>query len=74
MKIMKHPDKIVFDTDNPNEMKFAAAILMNDLTPLNHVVFETDFDFLTKRFKPKYGTIHPIMRNFGQSYYYQIKD
>jgi len=72
MKILKRPENIVFDTENPDKMKFST----NEKglpTPLHYITTKSDFDFLSEYFKAKDGIKHPIFNNFGNSYFYCLE-
>ena len=69
MKILKRPENMVFDTDNPDKMEFNPTVKA-PLTPLHHLTTQTDWDFLLEHFKPVAGKRHPIFNNFGNSYFY----
>lgn len=71
MKILKRPDNIVFDTENPDKMDFN-PIPTHGLTPLHQTIDKSEWDFLTQFFTEKKGFEHPIFRDFGQSYFYCI--
>ncbi len=71
MKILKKPDFIIFDTENPDKMKFNRTPLGLP-QPLNAITMKTDYDFLSEHFRPKGDVVHPIFKNFGSSYYYCV--
>lgn len=58
----------VFNTENANEQT-PSNLNSKNLQPLHHVKEQSDYDFLTQHF----GKNHPIMANFGNSYYYCVK-
>ncbi|MFM9952381.1 MAG: hypothetical protein ACKV1O_30910 [Saprospiraceae bacterium] len=71
MKILKRPENIVFDTENPDKMDFT-PMPTHGLTPLHQTIVETEWDFLTQFFAGIAGYDHPIFKDFGQSYFYCI--
>jgi len=71
MKILKKPDFILFDTENPDRMKFSRTPL-GFPQPLNAITLKTDYEFLSEHFRPKGNTLHPIFKDFGSSYYYCV--
>ena len=72
MKILKKPDYIIFDTENPNTMEFDPSI-KNSLKLLSATNLETDWVFISENFKPIKNVVHPIFLNFGSSYFYCIE-
>jgi len=71
MKILKRPENIVFDTENPDKMDFA-PMPTQGLTPLHQTIEQAEWDFLTQFFTGTAGCDHPIFKDFGQSYFYSI--
>lgn len=67
MKILKKPDNLVFDTNDPASVKSGSRQYLR--TPLHHTHTQTDWEFLTGCF----GTDHPILMNFSRSFYYCIE-
>lgn len=73
MKILKRPDYLVFDTDNPDNWYTDFGINHRELTILHHTHYTRhicDWDFLSQYFSPD----HFIFDNFSKSYYYPIPD
>ncbi len=72
MKILKRPDNIIFDTENPDNMVFnpAPKALPH---PLGELIGKSEWDFLEEHFKGKEHSMHPIFNRFGTSYYYCIE-
>lgn len=73
MKILKRPDNIIFDTENPDKMKFTRQVHPCP-TPLFQKTTKTEHDFLSDHFRPHQSKEHPIFKDFGSSYYYFIAD
>lgn len=73
MKILKRPENIVFDTENPFKMDFNSTP-KGGIRPLHETIMQAEWDFLTQFFKGRAGFKHPIFRDFGNSYFYQVKD
>ncbi|MEQ8548719.1 MAG: hypothetical protein RIC03_12455 [Cyclobacteriaceae bacterium] len=77
MKILKRPENILFDTDNPTKMEFSEINPLLTKTPQLHEVRtdpKTDYEFLSDHFKPILDKEHPIFRDFGHSFFYVIED
>jgi hypothetical protein len=72
MKILKKPGNVVFDTKTPN-VRFYPSTPVEIECPLHHAHNTTDLDFLKTFFPPKKGTVHPIIENLSESFYYKIK-
>ncbi len=71
MQILKRPDNVIFDTENPDYMEFNPT--PNALpTALHHLIAKSEWDFLTEFFKPRQGIQHPIFRDFSNSHFYCI--
>lgn len=71
MQILKRPDNVIFDTENPDYMEFNPT--PNALpTALHHLIAKSEWDFLSEHFKPRQGIQHPIFRNFSNSHFYCI--
>ena len=68
MKILKRPDNVIFDTDNPDSTE--SRLNLEPSTPLHHMHDQSDWDFLTDQF----GTDHPVFQDFGRSYYYVLTE
>lgn len=69
MKILKRPENVIFDTENPDKMEFNPT--PKELpTPLHQILFKTDWDFLSEHFKPKENIPHPVFKDFEKSYFY----
>lgn len=74
MKILKRPENVIYDTENPDKMEFNSTRIDVDLTtPLHHLTTKTDWDFLSEFFKPQGRIQHPIFNDFGNSFYYCVK-
>jgi len=71
MRILKRPENLIFDTEDPDKMEFSSAFETLP-TPLHHVTTKTDWDFLSEHFKPKDKMQHPIFYDFGNSYFYCV--
>ncbi len=71
MRILKKPDHIIFDTDNPDRMIFQTKTEFPH-TPLHWINQSGDWDFLNQHFHPKDGVQHPIFSNFDRSFYFMI--
>lgn len=71
MKIIKRPDHIVFDTENPDNMEFN-PIPYRKLTALHQNTLKSDHAFLKEHFTSKNNIVHPIFINFSNSYYYVV--
>jgi len=69
MKILKKPENIIFDTDNPEKIEINSDHVKSSI-PLHHSTSMTDWDFLSLYFKSKDENKHPIFMNFGESYFY----
>lgn len=72
MKILKRPENVIFDTENPDKMEFN-PVPKSLPNPLHHLTTKTDWDFLSEHFKPKEEIKHPIFNDFGNSYFYCIE-
>jgi len=71
MKILKRPDNIIFDTENPNVMEF--NLVTSSLAhPLNEITLKSDWQYLTENFPAIENNLHPVFKDFGESYYYCI--
>lgn len=68
MKILKRPANIVYDTENPDELTYGQETHVPNLTPLHHVINQTDDEFLRDHFEEN----HPIFNDFGSSYFYVV--
>ena len=73
MKILKRPDNIIFDTENPNIMEFKPTF-PNLLIPLSENILTNDYEYLKEFFQPQNNVTHPIFSNFGSSYFYIYYD
>lgn len=71
MKILKRPDNIIFDTENPNIMEFKPTDLKRAI-PLSETSWKFEYDILKEFFPSQNNITHPIFSNFGSSYYYEI--
>ena len=67
MKIYKNPEKLVFDTESPENIEYQ-DFRLTGLIPLHQFRNPTmyDLDFLEQYFPEN----HRIFRDFGSSYYY----
>lgn len=72
MKILKLPDHVIFDTDNPDKMEFKPSPIFI-ASSLHQVTSNTDWDFLSDHFKPVDGVGHPIFKDFGKSFFYVLE-
>lgn len=72
MKILKMPEGVIFDTENPNKIEFNPCP-KGTKTPLHYLTEEnTVWEFLSKYFKSKSEVQHPIFKNFTNSYFTSI--
>jgi len=72
MKILKMPEGVIFDTENPNKIEFNPCP-KGTRTPLHYLTEDnTVWEFLSIYFKPEKGTQHPIFKNFINSYFTSI--
>jgi hypothetical protein len=71
MKILKRPENVIFDTENPDKMEFK-PIPKYLPAPLSEITLKTDWEFLSVYFKQKEGIEHPIFNSFGSSYFYCV--
>lgn len=69
MKILKKPENLIFDTENPEKTEFNLEPISIPI-PLHHSTDKTDWDFLSQYFKQNDGIEHPIFNNFGESYFF----
>ena len=69
MKILKKPENVIYDTENPDKMKFN-RVPLGLPTPLQDLTTKTIFDFLSEHFRPIKEFPHPIFKDFGSSYFY----
>ncbi|MDO5666043.1 MAG: hypothetical protein Q4G63_12420 [Bacteroidia bacterium] len=72
MKILKRPDNIIFDTENPNVMEFNPTPKGLPIK-LSEITLKSDFDFLSEHFKPRENVNHPIFSKFFDSKYFCVK-
>lgn len=68
MIILKRPDNLIFDTENP-VTKVPYIDGRRPRTPLHWIINQTVWDFLHEHFKPTGNTEHPIFQNFVNSYF-----
>jgi hypothetical protein len=74
MKILKHPDNVVFDTENPNIMEFVELPTGKIIyQPLHERIDVGEWTFLETKFKPLSNYHHPIFQNFGRAFFYIVK-
>ena len=69
MKILKRPENVVFDTENPNHMEYLPTAKPQP-TPLHQATGRGDLEFLSEYFQTEE---HPIFRDFGNSYIYVLE-
>lgn len=69
MRILKKPENVIFDTENPEKVEINSEVIKNPI-PLHHSTNVTDWDFLSEHFKSKDEIKHPIFNHFGESYFY----
>ncbi|MGD9930165.1 MAG: hypothetical protein AB7U05_09105 [Mangrovibacterium sp.] len=68
MIILKRPDNLIFDTENPA----TKVLYIHDgrlCTPLHWIINQTVCDFLLEHYKPTGDIEHPIFQNFENSYF-----
>ena len=77
MKILKKPENVIYDTENPDVMEFNREKLYN-LDFLHNLSEKSTQEILSEYFKPyreiycKNSTPHPIFKDFGKSFFYII--
>lgn len=78
MKILKRPDGLIFDTENPNSIEFnpvyqglgRQAPLYRTIDRLTH---KSDWEYLRDYFHPHDGKPHYIFKDFESSFFYYLK-
>lgn len=72
MKILKRPDGLIFNTENPDVIEFnpSPKALPH---PLHLITLKSDWEYLFDLFPKKEGFPHPIFKDFGSSYFYCIE-
>lgn len=75
MKILKRPDGLIFDTENPNSIEFNPGPAGYGLpAPLHEITnMKSDWEYLYDLFPKREGVPHPIFKDFGSSFFYCIE-
>ena len=68
MKILKRPENLIFDTENPDKIEISKLLSAKELSALHHVTDQTDWEFLSEYFRPE----SQIFNDFGNSYFYKL--
>lgn len=70
MKILKRPENLIFDTENPDHIEFNRKTIKTKVqTALHQNIESSEFEYLNRCFKRGEKTQHPIFKDFGLSYY-----